>query len=62
MAGTAVTQYQDKLEKLLRQPGAINDLMATTEKKTGVQRIYLAYGVTFLFQKFNCFNVDLADP
>ena len=28
MAATAVTQYQDKLEKLLRQPGAINDLMA----------------------------------
>ncbi|XP_023347124.1 receptor expression-enhancing protein 5 [Eurytemora carolleeae] len=44
MAATAVTQYQDRLEKLLRQPGAINDLMATAEKKTGVQRIYLAYG------------------
>ena len=28
MAATAVTQYQDRLEKLLRQPGAINDLMA----------------------------------
>lgn len=41
----AVAQYQDKLVKLLNKPGTINDLLTVAEKKTGVQRLYIAYGV-----------------
>jgi receptor expression-enhancing protein 5/6 len=48
MAATALKENQQKLEKLLRQPGAIDDIMTIAEKKTGVQRIYIACGVVGL--------------
>jgi len=38
-------EIKDNLEKFLQTPGTINDAMTAAEKKTGVQRIYLAYGV-----------------
>jgi len=40
-----VAQYQDMLVKFLNQPGTVNDVMKIAEEKTGVQRLYIAYGV-----------------
>jgi len=40
-----IAVYQEKLAKLLKQPGTINDTMTLAEQKSGVQRIYIAYGV-----------------
>jgi len=42
---TAMPHYQDKLVKVLDTPGTVADLMKVAEAKTGVQRIYIAYGV-----------------
>lgn len=44
----AVSQYQDKLIAALNQPGFISDIFKSAEKKTGVQRLYLAYGAITL--------------
>jgi len=41
----AVAQYQEKLVKFLHQKGTVDDLMTIAEEKTGVQRIYIAYGI-----------------
>jgi len=43
-----VAKYQDKLVYFLHQKGTVNDLMTIAEQKTGVQRIYIAYGVIAL--------------
>jgi len=37
-------QYRASLEKVLYQPGKMNDLLTTAEAKTGVKRLYLAIG------------------
>merc|ERR1719228_1644508 len=44
MAST-MNQFQDKLDKVLRTPGMLNDLMKMAEDKTGVQRVYIADGL-----------------
>lgn len=40
-----VEQYRANFEKLLYQPGAINDLLTIAETKTKVPRTYIALGV-----------------
>ena len=40
-------QYRASLEKVLYQPGKMNDLLTTAEAKTGVKRLYLAIGDYF---------------
>jgi len=42
---TTVSHYQEKLVKALNTPGAICDLMKVAESKTGIQRLYIAYGI-----------------
>jgi len=44
MAGS-VNQFQEKLDKVLRTPGMLNDLMKMAEDKSGVQRVYIADGL-----------------
>ncbi len=36
--------YQSQLEKMVDQPGVVNDLLTQLETKTKVKKIYLAYG------------------
>eukprot|EP00088_Acartia_fossae_P002539 TRINITY_DN11030_c0_g2_i1.p1 TRINITY_DN11030_c0_g2~~TRINITY_DN11030_c0_g2_i1.p1 ORF type:complete len:187 (+),score=42.92 TRINITY_DN11030_c0_g2_i1:40-600(+) len=40
----SVAKAQEKLNKFLNQPGVVSDLMKIAEEKTGVQRLYIAYG------------------
>jgi len=44
-----VEQYRLSLEKLLYEPGKINDLLSKFEAKTGVKRIYITLGTHFDF-------------
>jgi len=41
----AVATFQDKLGKSLNQKGLIGDTFKVLEENTGVQRIYIAYGL-----------------
>ncbi len=36
--------YQAQLEKVVEQPGVVNELLTKLEAKTKVKKIYLAYG------------------
>ncbi len=40
----ALAQYQDKLSAVLNHPGLLADVLKAAEAKTGVKRLYLAYG------------------
>jgi receptor expression-enhancing protein 5/6 len=40
-----VATYQDKLQQLLNKPGKVSDTLKLLEDKTGVKRLYIAYGV-----------------
>ncbi|CAG0887548.1 unnamed protein product [Cyprideis torosa] len=40
-----IQHYLDQLDKVLHQKNAVTDALATVEKKTGVQRRYLAAGL-----------------
>jgi len=42
---TAVATYSDKLNKYLHQKGVIGDTFKALEDNTGVQRLYIGYGV-----------------
>merc|ERR1712227_669026 len=44
---TAVATYSDKLNKYLHQKGVIGDTFKALEDNTGVQRLYIGYGVIF---------------
>lgn len=41
----AMASFQDKLAKSLNQKGVIGDTFKVLEDNTGVQRIYIAYGI-----------------
>lgn len=36
--------YRAGFEKALNEPGICNDLLAKAEQRTGVKRIYIAFG------------------
>jgi len=40
-----MSHYQEKLNKALNTPGTLHDLMTIAETKTGIKRLYIAYGV-----------------
>jgi len=40
-----LTVFKEKLHEFLYAPGVLNDALTDLEKKTKVQRIYMAYGV-----------------
>lgn len=42
---SAMASFQDKLSKSLKQKGILGDTFAALEANTGVQRIYIAYGL-----------------
>jgi receptor expression-enhancing protein 5/6 len=42
---SAVASFQDKLNKALKEKGLVGDTFAAIEANTGVQRIYIAYGL-----------------
>nr|ALS04697.1 receptor expression-enhancing protein 5-like protein [Pseudodiaptomus poplesia] len=42
--GLSIGAMQDKLIKILNQPGPVGDAFTVAEKKTGVQKVYIAYG------------------
>jgi len=41
----ALANYQGKLNELLNRPGKLSDTLKILEDKTGVQRLYISYGV-----------------
>jgi receptor expression-enhancing protein 5/6 len=41
----AVATYSDKLNKVLHQKGVIGDTFKTLEANSGVQRLYIGYGI-----------------
>jgi len=43
-ATSKIQEYQDRLLKLLNQPGPLDNFMKEAEAKTGIQRLYIAYG------------------
>ena len=48
-------QYRQSLEKMLYEPGKINDWFTLAETKTGVKRIYMALGKRYLiYLSFYC--------
>lgn len=51
-----VEQYRASLEKVLYQPGKINDLLTQVEAKTGVKRLYIALGVLGLLSIYLVFG------
>ena len=40
-----LSEYKENLTKILRQKGPVDDMLTVAEKKLGVDRVYLAYGV-----------------
>ena len=44
MAAAYIEKYRATLEKVLYEPGTLNNLLAAIEKKTGVKRIYVGIG------------------
>jgi len=42
---TSMASFQDKLAKSLNQKGLVGDTFKVLEENTGVQRLYLAYGL-----------------
>ena len=43
-------QYRQSLEKMLYEPGKLNDWLTLAEQKAGVKRIYIALGmIAFCF-------------
>lgn len=46
-----IEQYRASLEKVLYQPGALNDLLTVAEQKTKVPRTYIALG-WYRFKEF----------